>query len=101
MNGEFEVTTTRGDYPLTCYGGLSDRGTMRRDRPTGMEGGCQKIITLLADSFGPVAWSGVTFLAGIASKGAIDSYLRRKEEVHKFVLDKRARFLEQRESSYW
>jgi hypothetical protein len=60
------------------------------------------MITLLAGSFGPVAWSGVTFLAGIASKGAIDSYLRRKEEVRKFVLDKRVRFLEQQLSQfYW
>jgi hypothetical protein len=64
--------------------------------------GCQKMITLLTDSFGALAWSGVTFLAGIASKGAIDSYLRRKEEAHKFVLDKRVRFLEQQLSQfYW
>jgi hypothetical protein len=60
------------------------------------------MITLLTDSFGALAWSGVTFLAGIASKGAIDSYLRRKEEAHKFVLDKRVRFLEQQLSQfYW
>ena len=60
------------------------------------------MITLLTDSFGALAWSGVTFLAGIASKGAIDSYLRRKEEAHKFVLDKRGRFLEQQLSQfYW
>jgi hypothetical protein len=60
------------------------------------------MVTLSADSFGPIAWSGVTFLAGIASKGAIDSYLRRKEEAHKFALDKRARFLEQQLSQfYW
>jgi hypothetical protein len=60
------------------------------------------MIALLTDSFGAVAWSGVTFLAGIASKGAIDSYLRRKEEAHKFVLDKRVRFLEQQLSQfYW
>jgi hypothetical protein len=60
------------------------------------------MITLLADSFGALAWSGVTFLAGIASKGAIDSYLRRKEEAHKFVLDKRVQFLEQQLSQfYW
>ncbi len=60
------------------------------------------MITLLTDSFGAVAWSGVTFLAGIASKGAIDSYLRRREEAHKFVLDKRVRFLEQQLSQfYW
>jgi len=66
------------------------------------EDGCQRMITLLTDSFGAVAWSGVTFLAGIASKGAIDSYLRRREEAHKFVLDKRVRFLEQQLSQfYW
>ena len=60
------------------------------------------MITLLTDSFGAVAWSGVTFLAGIASKGAIDSYLRRREEAHRFVLDKRVRFLEQQLSQfYW
>jgi hypothetical protein len=60
------------------------------------------MITLLTDSFGALAWSGVTFLAGIASKGAIDSYLRRKEEAHKFVLDKRVQFLEQQLSQfYW
>ncbi len=29
------------------------------------------MIPLLTDAFGAVAWSGVTFLAGIASKGAI------------------------------
>jgi hypothetical protein len=56
----------------------------------------------LTDSFGPLAWSAVTFLAGIASKGAIDSYLRRKEERTKFVLDKRVQFLEQQLSQfYW
>jgi hypothetical protein len=60
------------------------------------------MITLLTDSFRALAWSGVTFLAGIASKGAIDSYLRRKEEAHKFVLDKRVQFLEQQLSQfYW
>jgi hypothetical protein len=60
------------------------------------------MITPLTDSFGALAWSGVTFLAGIASKGAIDSYLRRKEEAHKFVLDKRVQFLEQQLSQfYW
>jgi hypothetical protein len=60
------------------------------------------MIPLLTDSFGALAWSGVTFLAGIASKGAIDSYLRRKEEAHKFVLDKRVQFLEQQLSQfYW
>jgi hypothetical protein len=60
------------------------------------------MIKLLTDSYGALAWSGVTFLAGIASKGAIDSYLRRKEEAHKFVLDKRVQFLEQQLSQfYW
>jgi hypothetical protein len=60
------------------------------------------MIRLLADSFGPVAWSGVTFLAGVASKGIIDSYLRRNEEARRFVLDKRVRFLEQQLSQfYW
>lgn len=60
------------------------------------------MFKLLTDSYGALAWSGVTFLAGIASKGAIDSYLRRKEEAHKFVLDKRVQFLEQQLSQfYW
>ena len=60
------------------------------------------MMTLWASSFGTAAWSGVTFLAGIASKGVIDSYLRRKEEARKFVLDKRVRFLEQQLSQfYW
>jgi hypothetical protein len=66
------------------------------------EGGFTEMMTLLAGTFGTAAWSGVTFLAGIASKGAIDSYLRRKEEARKFVLDKRALFLEQQLSQfYW
>jgi hypothetical protein len=57
---------------------------------------------LLASSVSTAAWSGVTFLAGAASKGAIDFYLRRKEEARKFVLDKRVRFLEQQLSQfYW
>jgi len=60
------------------------------------------MITFFGNSFGPAAWSGLTFLAGVASKGAIDSYLRRKEEAQKFVLDKRVRFLEQQLSQfYW
>jgi hypothetical protein len=60
------------------------------------------MITLFTNSFGPAAWGGVTFLAGIVSKGAIDSYLRRREEAHKFVLDKRVQFLEQQLSQfYW
>jgi hypothetical protein len=41
-------------------------------------------------------------LSGHRSKGAIDSYLRRKEEARKFVLDKRVQFLEQQLSQfYW
>jgi len=81
-------------YPIAAQRG---RSTKRK-----WKDGCQKMITLLTDSFGALAWSGVTFLAGIASKGAIDSYLRRKEEAHKFVLDKRGRFLEQQLSQfYW
>lgn len=60
------------------------------------------MTTLLASSLNTAAWSGVTFLAGIASKGVIDSYLRRKEELRKFALDKRARFLEAQLSQfYW
>lgn len=44
----------------------------------------------------------MTFLAGIASKGALDSYLRQREEARKFVLDRRVRFLEQQLSQfYW
>jgi len=79
---------------------LLERRAVSTDRR--WKDGCQKMITLLTDSFGALAWSGVTFLAGIASKGAIDSYLRRKEEAHKFVLDKRVRFLEQQLSQfYW
>jgi len=81
------------DYPIAAQ-----RGSTK----LGWKDGCQTMITLLTDSFGAVAWSGVTFLAGIASKGAIDSYLRRREEAHRFVLDKRVRFLEQQLSQfYW
>jgi hypothetical protein len=60
------------------------------------------MITRFTDAFGPTAWSGVTFLAGIVCKGAFDSYLHRRDEAHKFVLDKRVQFLEQQLSQfYW
>jgi len=49
-----------------------------------------------------VVWSAATFVAGVASKSLIDSHFRRKEEAHKFALDKRVRFLEQQLSQfYW
>jgi hypothetical protein len=51
---------------------------------------------------GPVLWGGFTFLLGVASKGIIDSYLRRRDDVHKFLLDKRVKFLEEQLSKfYW
>src|SRR5271168_1349591 len=55
-----------------------------------------------SNTFGPAVWGGVTFLAGIASKGIIDSYLRRRDDAHKFMLDKRVQFLEEQLSQfYW
>jgi hypothetical protein len=60
------------------------------------------MIAAFADSFRTAIWAGLTFLAGIVSKGAVDSYLRRREEARKFVLDKRVHFLEQQLSLfYW
>jgi hypothetical protein len=57
---------------------------------------------LVPSSWVPAAWGSLTFLAGVASKGIIDSYLRRREQAHEFVLDKRVHFLEQQLSQfYW
>jgi hypothetical protein len=57
---------------------------------------------LVADSLGPLVWGGLTFVAGIACKGMVDSFFRRKDEARKFVLDKRVGFLEQQLSLfYW
>jgi hypothetical protein len=57
---------------------------------------------LFSSTFGPAVWGGLTFLAGVASKGIIDSYLRRRDDVHKFLLDKRVQFLEEQLSKfYW
>ena len=60
------------------------------------------IQMLSVTSFTTAVWGGATFVAGVATKSAIDSFLRRKEAAHKFVLDKRVQFLEQQLSQfYW
>jgi hypothetical protein len=57
---------------------------------------------LFSNTLGPAVWGGIAFLAGVASKGIIDSYLRRRDDVHKFLLDKRVQFLEEQLSKfYW
>jgi hypothetical protein len=57
---------------------------------------------LFSNSTASVIWGALTFLAGVASKGAVDSYLRRRDDVHKFLLDKRVQFLEEQLSQfYW
>ena len=60
------------------------------------------MTTLAFGSLGSIMWGGITFLAGIASKGIVDSYLRRRDDTHKFLLDKRVHFLEEQLSKfYW
>jgi hypothetical protein len=57
---------------------------------------------LLSNHLAPYLWSGFTFLAGVAFKGIVDSYLRRRDDLRKFLLDKRVRFLEEQLSLfYW
>jgi hypothetical protein len=47
-------------------------------------------------------WSALTFLLGLASKGIVDSFLRRRDDAHKLLLDKRIQLLEQQLSQfYW
>jgi hypothetical protein len=58
--------------------------------------------TLISNHLTPYVWSGVTFLAGVACKGIVDSYLRRRDDLHKYLLDKRVKFLEEQLSQfYW
>lgn len=60
------------------------------------------MIIELPATFEPAIWGGITFLAGVACKGIIDSYLRRRDDAHKFLLDRRVRFLEEQLSLfYW
>src|ERR1035437_7227142 len=57
---------------------------------------------LLSNHLAPYLWSGFTFLAGVACKGIVDSYLRRRDDLRKFLLDKRVKFLEEQLSLlYW
>lgn len=56
----------------------------------------------LLQAIGPTLWGALSFLAGVASKSLIDSYLRRRDDTHKFLLDKRLKFIEQQLSQfYW
>jgi hypothetical protein len=60
------------------------------------------MIAFLSTHFSPLIWSGLTFIAGVASKGIVDSYFRRRDDLHKFLLDKRVKFLEEQLSQfYW
>lgn len=60
------------------------------------------MITLYPATAGAAIWGGITFLAGVASKGIVDSYLRERDEAKKFLRDKRVQFLEQQLSLfYW
>jgi hypothetical protein len=60
------------------------------------------MIVSMPNSFGPTAWGALTFLLGLASKGLIDSFLRRRDDAHKYLLDKRVQLLEQQLSHfYW
>ena len=60
------------------------------------------INTFISNQLTPYVWSGVTFLAGVACTGIVDSYLRRRDDLSKFLLDKRVKFLEDQLSLfYW
>lgn len=60
------------------------------------------MMTVFPATTGTAIWGGITFLAGAASKGMVDSYLRGRDEAKKFLRDKRVQFLEQQLSLfYW
>jgi hypothetical protein len=54
------------------------------------------------NSIPAVVWSGITFVLGIATKSAVDTYMQRRETARKFAVEKRTAFLEQQLSCfYW
>ncbi len=60
------------------------------------------LIQLDAATLEHIGWGGVTFALGVAVKAGFDSFFRRRDDAQKFVLEKRAGFLEQQLSKfYW
>jgi len=58
--------------------------------------------TSLPTSVLAALWGAATFVAGVSTKGAVDSWLRRRDDRQQYVLDKRVQFLEEQLSRfYW
>jgi hypothetical protein len=61
-----------------------------------------QLLLRIVHQYGPLVWSAATFVLGIASKGVVDDFLKRKQDAQKFSIQKKARFLEQQLSKfYW
>jgi hypothetical protein len=59
-------------------------------------------VQLTAGLMEHLGWGGVTFALGVAVKSGFDSFFRRRDDARKFVMEKRAGFLEQQLSRfYW
>jgi hypothetical protein len=61
-----------------------------------------QLLIKIVHQYGPLVWSAATFVLGIASKGFVDDFLKRKQDAQKFSTEKKALFLEQQLSKfYW